>query len=1265
MGKVHTEGPKGFRFQDLVTAWISLIIWNVPNARVLPEQDEDATIHLGGDEEDILHLQVKKSTNDVDVETLAEMVTHFGDHQSDKCLLDQIDNGSWALIVTGGATREETTRYRAKKEKIPLSKAVVSWNHVTVMRKKIANATFAGKENTTLHTARRSHLKQIEKWQPKRLQNALQRLAVWENVDEETVRRNIRDLLINRRVPFDKAGSVIDQLHSTIRKSAEDNCDAMPPLREIVEKNRTDRWRKPYHIARPEEPALLDTLNEQNIALLTGPARCGKTEMAKALLDRLSEQGYETKSYNDPLEAIRFLAETNGKQRACLLDDPLGSRGIVENDTRRLFQLKEVASATGPGRILIISQSSDELLVAHKTQNLTDCRVNGTDWNDLQKCSSLFLRDVWTELCNFTKVPTELALQVGHLLESGEIIEVGALETLAFNPDFAPEKPSRDDLFRVFRLDTSSLTSHLKEKLGESVNEILTALSIATSSSSPIRELDLAFILGNTTDFPFKTNWFGGLSTSDNVDIQPPCYTSSPVLAPSHQNIIDSLEARRLITLSLDGTEFQFAHAFYRAAAECSWHPPTRNQSRRIVELTSRALLCASPRTSKCAARNLPWIAKHIRQPDQQLLIEAALKGFRYRYPATQELCRQFLMHMHQFLDRDQNESVQNYGLAQHDLTSFEWMDGEAWMPELQSWTNMFDRMNPTFADVTNTLKELENANTLPNTEDAALAVQFLSENPNAANIDAVQKLMLYDLAIVRAKATESWLSLPRSGDDNILNQIFSDPYPAVTASALRGIAKSWRNCSAPRKQLLSKHLQAAASDPLHAKALMYVLTRFNRVEEIQNPPWDLFASIAPFTLRGGGRALSVFGGHLYSVAHVAVKKLSPKQTIMLTEAWTEALWETPDETVPSSDMMGVVPILIKGTLSKPQLRQEISEKLLGCHNTPMLMALLADYLEEWEALSDTEKTTIRDRLTGNREDRQWLQAIALTRDMVSPEVQQWICGTRIDIKTSKPNDVIEKLEHDLLERCIHIHCGENYPLPSLGTAHSGRKTWEPVCSRLLELPDHPLFWVVFDAAVARMDDEEVTHAVAHAGKPLAEEIFQRLLSHKITWTGNWLPNAWKTLLNLASPDQLDQWLSEMAEVAPAILDGLHDVPHWIVDTVIQEQFLQHLPDLVVTMLILHPIRKMGAPESISPDIAHGLVCLLKETLKKAPPTLYETYGTIGELVKRLDINDETFLAELEEARRAAISAGTEIKDKYRIHAIDILDWHAPPPSQK
>ena len=485
-----------------------------------------------------------------------------------------------------------------------------------------------------------------------------------------------------------------------------------------------------------------------------------------------------------------------------------------------------------------------------------------------------------------------------------------------------------------------------------------------------------------------------------------------------------------------------------------------------------------------------------------------AISGFKSIFPATRDLCLQFLLTQFQALSTAQQGELAEHVRAtvQVSFQHVEWHKGEAWLPTaIRIGKSLRTSIKSDGRIGRESATSLEDPGSpLPPAQEADHILRLLSEKPEVFSAKAALRLLSYDVAMIRAKVARIWLCKPRTNDEQVLTPIFEDSHPSIALGALQGAIAGWGETPEIRGTKILKGLIQLAKNPAAAMALLDRLTLFDRVEFTgSTPPWTIFGALLPAVLRALPRAIRVHEAHLFASVKSAINELDSEAIAEICAEWIGWIEREIPTRLPGDYELGVAEIVVTRLPPRLPQRNQLFLRLLALPSTGALISVLRDLVDSWDKLSGQERSSVLQLLRSERKDRHWLEAVCITRRDVPRAIQRLALG-RQDRLLDTPDSLVETLDPKLLSTAVAVFCGTPQPLWYLGTHHPGGRF--DAIIRALELrPDHSLFPVAFNEAVRTQDDSRVCEIVRTAGPANAEMIFRLLLTQKLQWNGNWL----------------------------------------------------------------------------------------------------------------------------------------------------------------
>lgn len=1159
---IAITAPQKFDLQDFVCLEMMLRFHTSDSAVFLvePPGGEDGELALDGKR---IEIQVKGAAGAVTLKTIASCLAHAPPRQTKPTLFERLlsDPHRIVVLVTSGRCDDEASIYTmpATWKGEEQNDASIKIKHANALLEAFANAEPSGKEGGELKARRKRHCASISKSvDPKDVRSALRRLIVLEQVTERKLREQcLAYLQLDHRIPRDTAGDVFNRLHDGIKSAKANNEDAFSYVRKEIADTAPISLQPVSYISRGNEAELERQVVKNNVLLLTGSPRVGKSDAARWIASQFEPRGYDVREFKDAESAERFLLEP-GKQRfrLALLDDPLGGAHPVANPERQLARITSLIPRLAPNRRLIVAQGQERLVAASNVRALSNLKTSGRSWLELDAGPPTFLTTTWSALVDQYSVPQEIARKVGAaLLNGGLQLEAGCLLHLATHHTLLQGKLSLDSVLRIARQDAASLGNALSS---EGFYDVLLALAVGTTPALPIQPVELAFLTGlGGHKLPGKVAGLGTMYVfgGDVPKKEPaPTYEVPPIVAPETEQKIDTLEHRRILQIG-SNDKINFTHAFYRAAADSVLSKPTQLSEKRLIQAVERGLFCISPCTSRAVARNLDWIydLSGISRQVRNLIIDQAIAGLESNFPSTRDACFLFLVRKFSDLPSDKVDlSAWVRRVTSITFESVEWIGGEAWL-SVQRVLGLDDIARqltaPTRRSVTHELAALNSPDgSHLSAEHAARVLAFYAGQPKLMTPTAVGRLLSYDEAIIRANAAKLWLAMPRTEDSGILKRIFSEDHPSVGVAALKGAIKGWHAWpSARRKRILDLMKNMAAAAPM-AVAMLEYLVLFGREEHTgRMTPWKIFEELMPVVLASLPDKADMNDARFFSAVRESTGVLAPEAVVAICEGWMAWLErETKSGVLPSDYELGVFDILVIATKKHPRMRAGILQRLLNLPGTGPALVFVADATDNWNDLTKAEQDCVEKLILDDRPDVAWLRASVLTRDTVPPTLERKLLGSDLSL-SAPPDDLVACVPQDVLHSAIHVFTGIPQPLYWLGKHGRGAKTWEAVVRKIATMPTHPLFEVAWRHIASSGDGPRLVPVIKSLGIRHVERMLSILVRIKLGCTGWFMPEAWTELLNQAPDAETRQrWIESLLPNIPGILESLSDIEEWL-----------------------------------------------------------------------------------------------------------------------
>ena len=169
-------------------------------------------------------------------------------------------------------------------------------------------------------------------------------------------------------------------------------------------------------------------------------------------------------------------------------------------------------------------------------------------------------------------------------------------------------------------------------------------------------------------------------------------------------------------------------------------------------------------------------------------------------------------------------------------------------------------------------------------------------------------------------------------------------------------------------------------------------------------------------------------------------------------------------------------------------------------------------------------------------------------------------------------------------------------------------------------------------------------------GQTEADRMLDILFRLKVGWTGNFMPEAWASVLAMAKDEAMRaNWMDKMVRYVPAILDDLSDLEYWLSE----DRDMREM---------LHRLKSDTMPLHISESGAEILsrVQLLKMVLKNNPPRLFGTCDRLVSRLQSLDVPTAELIDELKRRRKIILDDRKRIEEEFDQEEISLRRWISP-----
>lgn len=1242
---IEITGQQNYDFQDMVCVYLILIMlskYPESNNSFFAEQadSEDATMIIDGR---TIEVQVKGSTEPLTLKGLADYLSHFPDRSSDNPLFERLlSDNRLVIFIVSARCRDDVLSYVTNFDQGLME-------HSRDFRKKdvtdIYNefSNWSTGKDTSLMIGRDATIQKLPKMPEEVTKEALKRILVLEQFANDKAKNECAQLLRSEfNIPNHKHTRLINELVNIVKEGKRQG-SILNDCKGAILNIQSNTVRPKNYIENGNEDEFYDILCEKNVLVITGEARVGKTYTAKFLAAEFQIEGYEIEVLNDVNEAELLLRQPYSL--VILLDDPLGSIIANNNAYHDLTTLRKVLKSASAHKKVIISQREDILLEVSNSSTLDELRFNH------HLCHKLtvnidFSVLLWNKLSSEYKVPDGISAKISEYLTSSELVlQAGCIEHLAVNHDKVADNLRSSDIKSVAYQTASDLSKELES---QGFGSILQALYVTTDLNVPV-ELDHFKHIIHTDDKNIlamsnqigTSLSLGDLEKKDHSSEIFHSYIESKSLSNEEENYIDSMIKKRIIDYDENNSykriQVKFSHPFYQHSAEILFNNITPLSFNRILPILKQAIFCLSPSTSRVAANNISKIYRVIREQSSKIhLIELAIESLNSSYPATRDVCFEFLVDNFELFPDGIEVDVPKWigKVSFFSLDNVAWSDGKPVYPMIDSLTiesGYFysdDILKPNFNN------PFVNDQFIT-TKDAWVFLVNIKKTPSQLTSKIMEQLLGFEEGLLRAQATEVWLSIERSDDEKVLEYIFNDTHPSVSQVIIQIVYDNWSEYSKERQEKITEGLRIASNKKINSIVMLEkILKIFSKDDSFlrnEEKPVTLLELFPLFIDKVPEKYITLHSISLYSSILENKNALSEYTLISIFSSWIGWLERKTKLKLPDDYELGVTSLIT--TIEPSQDRYSIIERLLSLHGTGAKVRVIYDLVEEWDRLSEIEKLLLIKTINSSGIDKNWLISSALVQNIIPDDILVEFLPEGISVGSiSKLQDI----NYNLFECVIKTYLGYQ-PLWYLGVHHRGYKYWQASLEAIAINPQSLLFKDVwYDYFAFKSSEEEyLISVIKKLDNNHLDELFNIYLEYLIENNAMFLPNLTEYLFSLAPDSSIrSAWLEKIAHNANQIFHRWGEVDLLIINTELKKELFDYLKsdmDILKTSFEFKKIKDSSMIDA-GDEIIEGMIHISKEIFLNIPPIHYYTCSVLSERMKYLGA-DEEFLLEIEKRR--------------------------------
>lgn len=1081
---VEISGPQGYDFQYLNSLLVALEYLEKDEVEIYIEKrkEEDAQITFIQDEiKNIIDIQVKNRSKDIDLESFADWISHFEERSSNNCLLKKLEENKHRYVVFISDARSKDDVNLFVEEGEINTELSVGFNHeyLDKIKKDIKNRYSDSKE---ISKTRKIFLgNYIDNIPNNSLRSILKRVKLREKYTEVYSTEKIRYYL-NKRfyIPQGKTNDVIVELLDKIRHSRGTGISITTDLLYLIEKysgkiilNRNENF-----ILRKERELCKSILKKENVLLLTGVSFCGKTYLAKDIAQECLENGYNVarvvELYGDE-GAISFFRYRGLEDRLLILEDPFG-QVETKNDAINIFnELRNLIRESSADRKIIITSRKDILFDVMLKKTIYECSIDSYCWIDLTLDSSKEMVELWISYYGSSRKSRKLCDDVIMWLEKNEkatSLQLGHIANI-YNAKKELEELIElqlVDIINTARIDSNDLAGNI-ERRGYLASKLFVLLGLICNTHKTVTLNDLAYILSNSE----KKETLGSIFDNDLEDKKYnnyPRYDFDYKLNNEYKSELKYLHQHGYIKID-NLKKIIFVHPIYHFAAQLLFKKQFIDvlEQAEITELVKKILSAPSINVNLCILTVLENLYEENQNSELKRLI---LLGLNSIFPSVRDKVIMFFDRRINDLDEDEQErfvgtlkcgqSINNNGIV--------WYDGIPFYDNSKN-TNFSDRdwqRNETSKEEIDLLMEKIDIEIEITSEEIWNLLNI--KNSSIIMIDILERALLYDESFIRGKAIRLIFENYAFDLENVDKYLINHEHPQFIYSLFRGAISSWiKYCSESQRKILNyfKNSLNVMSVAIITKEFLenfgYEYYEDDYLEESVN--WFEISEIAKIELwnvwheifieflnKFPSRYIRMNEPHMVRVTDDSLEYIKNEENVVkLSLAWFNWLDRYLQYNLPQDYGMSVVQYLMKGTRKTSDHRADIFKIMLSTEKTSFITSNINVFIDCWNDLSTKESNIVLDLYKNNRKDIKWIKAVSLNREIIPDAIQIEILGEIINDKSV--TDIVDILiKKDLLEQCLNIHCGYPQPLWWNGYHHNNKKNWDAVIVEVLKRSD-------------------------------------------------------------------------------------------------------------------------------------------------------------------------------------------------------------------
>lgn len=1076
---VEIVGAGGYDYQDFVSLFAAMVLIEKEDVEIKIENPngEDCEIKYKIDgQEYIIDIQVKNRSNFIEINEFSEWISHFEKHNTEQHLMLKLqrDKNRFVLFVTNNRVENDLINFCSLIEDELHIVSDKSFNNKIISNikdgiNKVENS------NTPLSIKRKKSLSDfcLEN-NPNKFRGIFKKIKIWEMKEYDLLREELQSIFNKKYlVPKSRINELIYELINIIKDNKGNNLSITEKIKVVLGKYNEQLVFKEglNYIESQEYNQYCDTLENNNVLLLSGMSMCGKTYTARKIASNLQKEGYFCLLTSDSLEALNFIMKNDTEEKILILEDPYGAI-IPKIDSIEIHKnIKDICREANKNKKVIFTSRSDILINTLNKRTLDECNIDRNAWFDLTIKDVNLMEKLWE--CHYStsekskKIFNELIL---HLRDySGDdLLQLGELNHLIHNMNFKElESSDMMSIINTARVNSQDLANIIYNNTKQEFKQVFIALTLCCNTNTPIDFIHLHYVLSESQVFYSLRNEKDSLGTSINfIDRDDEVEENESLIKWKYNdehNKIPKNEYTEVIRyflkcgyINITPQGMMFTHPVYQHAGfillvkelELGYYSDSF-----YYDMMKRGIAATSKQVNMSTVKLLEFCYENIKSKE---ILDIILMGWHSIFPAVIDRCTMFILNrFNDFEDSLKDEAINVLMENKENKEVINWYDGEPFILNKNlSFRRFLDNLL-----LNKSSSEIDYIVDFQNSKEVweALNVNF-KEEKRIEYLEFLKKAIYHDEIFIRELAYYKLFKYYIHDDFEIFSLIKFNNHPSVIYKSFIGAMYSWGKYSSENKEKLIEVFKSTLVKVPVAIRFLRFLENFqdeyitdginwsDLTEEAKQDLWkvwyEIFITIFknfPFDFR------RMHEPHLVLVADNSLEYVTDVNLIVqLATEWHNWLNVLIENKLPDDYGMSVASYLMKGTRHNSEVRKNLFSQFLKDSKTSLITTHLSHFIRNWNYLSGEEIDQIKKLIHMDRKDIVWIKSMLLTGDSIPEEIQLEIFN---EIITNKPvNYITTKLkENDLLESCLNIYTGYPQPLWWNGYHHNNFELWNEI----------------------------------------------------------------------------------------------------------------------------------------------------------------------------------------------------------------------------